>query len=399
MLDQAIPESLPLLTEPWCPVEEYETRLAGMQAQIQARGLDALLLLQPESVTWLTGFYTRGYASFQCVLVPPAGAPLTCCRDMEAYYLERTGVFRPHRYWSDGQDPVLVAAEAVRETLGGGDGRLGIEMAAWPLTAARYEALRRALPDLDFEAADDIARLGRRRKSASEIRLMRSAARAAEAGMAAAVASAAAGVSERALAADISAALIQAGSDMPGPGVLSSGERAFHLHGSYIDRTIEPGDIVQFEVLACVRHYHARFMRTIKVGPPSAEERALAERLIAIQDAALAAVGPGVPASVPDAIYRQGVLQAGLAERYTNKTFYGLGLLLPPSGGEGPEADASADWSFEPGMTFHSYVLARNFGFSETILVTETGMERLTGFPRELLVAGGTGAAAQGTTR
>ena len=176
---------------------------------------------------------------------------------------------------------------------------------------------------------------------------------------------------------------------MPGPGVLSSGERAFHLHGSYTDRKLEDGQTVQFEVLACVRHYQARFMRTLKLGRASDDDRALAARLIEIQDEALAAVAPGVPAALPDAIYRHGVLGAGLAERYTNKTFYGLGLLLPPSGGEGPEAGPEADWAFEPNMTFHSYVLARDFGFSETILITGDGCERLTTYPRELIVAGG----------
>ena len=33
-------------------------------------------------------------------------------------------------------------------------------------------------------------------------------------------------------------------------------------------------------------------------------------------------------------------------------------------------------------------VLARDFGMSETILITDTGYERLTNFPRELIVGG-----------
>ena len=378
---------LPLLDAPWCPEEEYRERLGRVQNEISSRGLDGLVLFQPESVTWLTGFYTRGYSSFQCVLVPPAGEPLTCCRDMEAYYLEHTGVFAPRVFWRDGDDPVGVAAAAI-DALFGPTPRLGVELDAWPLTAGRF---LRLFPQGAGAAIDDLSEslaTLRRIKSPSEIALVRRAAGAAEAGMRAAASTARAGITERALAAAISEALIRAGSDMPGPGVLSSGERAFHLHGSYTDRGLSAGQTVQFEVLACVRHYHARFMRTIKIGRASAEDRRLAERLIRIQDDAIAAVGPGVHASVPDAIYRDGVLTAGLAERYTNKTFYGVGLLLPPSGGEGPEASPAAEWAFAANMTFHTYVLARDFGFSETILVTETGCERLTNYPRELIVAG-----------
>jgi Xaa-Pro dipeptidase len=118
---------------------------------------------------------------------------------------------------------------------------------------------------------------------------------------------------------------------------------------------------------------------------PDGDEE-IVDRLIAIQDAALAEVGPGVPARVPDAVYREGVLSAGLRESYTNKTFYSVGLLLQPSGGEPLEATPEATWRFEPGMVFHTYVLARGFGMSETIAITESGFERLTNFPRRLFV-------------
>ena len=387
MHESAASAPLPLLDAPWCPANEYRERLGRVRHEISARGLDGLVLFQPESVTWLTGFYTRGYGSFQCVLVPPEGEPLTCCRDMEAYYLERTGVFAPHVFWSDADDPVRVAAEAIARRFGPAP-RLGVELDAWPLTARRFHRLFPPSAGATVEDVSEALAVLRRVKSPSEIALIRRAAEAAESGMAAAAATARAGITERMLAAAISEALIRAGSDMPGPGVLSSGERAFHLHGSYTDRELAAGQTVQFEVLACVRHYHARFMRTIKVARASAEDFRLAERLIRIQDDAIAAVAPGVRATVPDAIYRDGVLSAGLAERYTNKTFYGVGLLLPPSGGEGPEASPAADWTFAANMTFHTYVLARDFGFSETILVTGTGCERLTNYPRALIVAG-----------
>ena len=131
--------------------------------------------------------------------------------------------------------------------------------------------------------------------------------------MAAATQAATPGSSERDIAAEICSAMIRAGSDLPGPGVLSSGERAFHLHGGYTDRVLSPGDVVQVECTPNVRHYHARFMRPIKAGAATDADHRLAETLIAIQDTALAAVKPGVCAAVPDRLYRDGVLNAGLA--------------------------------------------------------------------------------------
>ena len=132
-------------------------------------------------------------------------------------------------------------------------------------------------------------------KSPAEIAYQRRAGEAAEAGMAAGVETARAGTSERDVAAAVCAAMVTAGSDEPGPGVLSSGLRARHLHGGYGDRALEEGDTLQLEVTPNVRQYHARFMRTIKVGRTSDAERDKAARLIAIQDKALAEVGPGVP--------------------------------------------------------------------------------------------------------
>ena len=378
---------VPGLTEPWFPPAEHAERLDRVQTAIATRGLDGILLFQPESVTWLTGFYTRGYASFQFVAVPASGDPVVCLRDVEIRYLERTAAYRKHAAWTDTDDPIRIGADMVRRLIGPG-ARVGIELAAWPLSAARYLALGAALAGATLEDASDVVQSLRFIKSPRELAFMARAARCAESGMAAAAEAAIPGTSERNLAAAVCDAMIRAGSDTPGPGVLSSGEGALYLHGSYTDRILAAGDTVQLETIPCVRHYHARFMRPIKVARASENEQAFADRLITIQDEALAAVAPGVPATAPDGIYRSRLLGEGLVERYTNKTFYSVGLLLPPSGGEALEASPAAKWRFRAGMTFHTYLLARGFGLSETIVVTEAGCERLTKFPRRLIVTG-----------
>ena len=374
------------IASPWFEKAEYEDRVGRLQVALREAGLKGLVAFQPETVTWLTGFFTRGYSSFQCAILPASGPPAVVCRDVEEYYLDATCVFPGRTLWTDSDNPVAVAAGAIAGRFGK-TARLGIELAAWPLSAGRYAALQAALPGIAWQDASQLAGSMRLVKSPAEIAYQRRAGKAAEAGMQAAIDTVASGVSERELAAEVCAAMIRAGSDLPGPGVLSSGERALHLHGGYSDRVLAQGDIVQLETTPNVRHYHARFMRPIRVAEASDEDHRVVEQLIAIQDAALEEVRPGVPATVPDRIYRDGVLSAGLRESYTNKTFYSVGLLLQPSGGEPLEAAPGCDWSFQAGMTFHSYVLARGFGMSETIAVTEDGYERLTNFPRRLFVA------------
>lgn len=369
----------------WFEPAEYHARLARVQAGLKAQGLEALLAFQPETVTWVTGFFTRGYGSLQFAIIPAEGAPTLYCRDVEEYYLDSTCVFPDRVMWTDSDDRTQLAVDTIRTRLGGAT-RVGVETGAWVLNAQRWEAIKAGLPGMNLVDASALVPEMRFIKSDAEIAYQRRAAHAAEAGMQAAIDSAGIGVSEREMAAEVCAAMIRAGSDLPGPGVMSSGERAFHLHGGYCDRVLERGDIVQIETTPNSRHYHARFMRPIRVAEASDADHRLAEALIRIQDAALAAVRAGVPATVPDAIYRDGVLGAGLRETYTNKTFYSVGLLLQPNGGEPLEAHPGAEWVFAENMVFHTYVLARGFGMSETIRVTADGHERLTNFPRQLFV-------------
>lgn len=367
------------------PREEYLARLARVQQALATSGHDALLAFLPETVTYLTGYFTRGYGTFQFAIVPASGEPVVVCRDVEEYYLDSTCLFAGRAMWSDSDVPIDVGIAAIRRVVGAAP-RLLVELSAWPLNAARFGTLQEKLPAAVFEDAAGLVARMRLIKSPAEIAYQRRAGHAAEAGMKAAITSAREGSTEREMAAEICAAMIRAGSDLPGPGVLSSGERAFHLHGGYSDRVLRRGDVVQVECTPNVRHYHARFMRPMKVGEATEGDRRVVEQLIRIQDAAIEAVAPGVRAEVADAIYRDGVLSAGLRETYTNKTFYSVGLMLQPNGGEPLEAAPGCDWSFVPGMVFHTYVLARGFGMSETIAITETGIERLTNFPRQLFV-------------
>ena len=374
------------IAAPWFDKSEYEDRLSRVQKALADRELDGLIAFQPETVTWLTGFFTRGYSSFQCAIVPAEEKPAIVCRDVEEYYLDATSVFPDRAMWKDGEDPVEVAASATARRIGGKI-RLGVELYSSSLSADGFEKLRKNLPAASWQNESRLAANLRLIKSPAELEYQRRAGRAAEAGMRAAIDAAGVGVSEREVAAEICAAMIRAGSDLPGPGVLSSGERAYHLHGGYSDRVLESGDIVQVETTPNVRYYHARFMRPIRVAEASDDDHRLANKLISIQDAALAEVRPGVSASVPDKIYRDGVLSNHLRESYTNKTFYSVGLLLPPSGGEALEAVPGSERVFEQDTTFHTYVLARGFGMSETIAVTRDGIERLTKFPRRLFIA------------
>ena len=61
--------------------------------------------------------------------------------------------------------------------------------------------------------------------------------------------------------------------------------------------------------------------------------------------------------------------------------------MFDPTSDEPLEATAVSDCIFQAGMVLHTYVLARDFGISETISITKTGIGCLTNFSRKLFVA------------
>lgn len=370
----------------WFPKEEFDKRLEKLQSNMREKNIDLMIAYQPETVTYITGFFTTGYeTSFSLAVIPVDGQPILITRVVEKFYFDQTGAYDSYEFYQDGEDVDEYTINAIKKT-GYDSGHIGIDMGAWNFGLMRYQKLQKGLPKAKFIDVGDMANRMRWVKSPKEVDYMKLAAKAAESGMTAVSSVARAGVSERELAVVISSAQVRSGSDTAEVGPIASGERAFHIHGLYSDRLLESGDLVHIEMNTRVRHYFSRFMRPIKVGKPSVQESELAKRLISIQDKAMSEVAPGVHSSVPDRIYREGILSTGVVKNYPNKTFYSLGFMMAPTQYEPLEATPYSQWSFEEGMTFHTYMVVKGFCFSETIHVTKDGCERITTFPRELII-------------
>ena len=74
----------------WFSTQEYKSRLAKIQNELKKRDLEGLVTLQPETITWTTGYYSKGYTGFQLAIIPAEGDPFIMCRNVSAYYLEKT---------------------------------------------------------------------------------------------------------------------------------------------------------------------------------------------------------------------------------------------------------------------------------------------------------------------
>lgn len=370
------------------PREEYEQRLRAVRQKMRERGVDVLLVDTIEHLLYLAGSHAAG-SIYQVYIVPLDGDPIMVVRTLdEAPFLERAWT-RDRVTFADWEDPVLVLARTLGEK-GWGDKRLGVELDSHFLPVRRYEAIRAALPTATFVDFSGVVWDLRYRKSPREIARLRQAATVVDAAMVQAVGAVAEGRSVREVAAAGAHAFIMLGADGGWTGPIIAGGRARDIHGELGDHRLERGDVVHIELVPSVNGYSARLMRPVVVGPPSPEQRDVAQALIAIQDEQLAAMKPGVIAREVDAICRERVLKAGLRDTYTNITGYTVGAYgtrMPPRSTDFSRSFMpTADWALEAGMVFHMYTSARTIAFSETVLVTESGHERLTQTERRIFV-------------
>jgi Xaa-Pro dipeptidase len=139
--------------------------------------------------------------------------------------------------------------------------------------------------------------------------------------------------------------------------------------------------------------YVGPLMRSASLGEPSQKVRRMADLCIEGLNRAIAAVRPGVTAGSVDDACRGLMEESGVYESFRKRTGYSVGLAFPPNWNEGHIVSLRKNdpTVLAPGMVFHIPPALRDYGvscvgFSETVVVTETGCEVLTNFPRELVV-------------
>ena len=127
-------------------VGEYEGRVVRIRQEMARRGLDALLVHTPENICYLSGYQTPGYYMYQVLVLPLTQPPLLITRLIEQTNVFGFSWFETSVTYTDGQDPIALTVEALREA-GLTRRRIGLEMGAWFLTVNQSERLMALLPE------------------------------------------------------------------------------------------------------------------------------------------------------------------------------------------------------------------------------------------------------------
>jgi Xaa-Pro dipeptidase len=364
---------------------EYRQRLAQVQRHLAARNIDACLISIPENIYYLTGFTSTGYYMYQTLILPAEGEP-----SFVTYLEEKINVAR--RSWMEGcltysvvEDPVAATVRAVRE-MGLEDKVLAIEESGFFFPIRTYKRLLELLPRARWTDGSGAVEQARLVKSPAEIAYIRQGAKAAMAGMKAALAAIGSGRTENDLAAEVYRATLQHGSEYPGsPPYVVSGERSGLPHGTWEGRVLREGDIIFLEHSGCIKRYSAAMMRTAFLGEPPEVVRRTAAIILEGLAKAIEIIRPGVTSGEVDAACRGTILAAGFSD-YTHETGYSIGVCYPPGWNESHimNLHPGDDTVLQANMVFHlvpSLIIPEmngHVGFSDTVVVTDDGNEVLT---------------------
>ena len=171
------------------------------------------------------------------------------------------------------------------------------------------------------------------------------------------------------------------------PTILASGTRSAIVHGRASGARIPRRGFVVCDFGVILAGYCSDRTRTVHVGRPPAEARQFYEAVLEAQQAAIAAVRPGVTAAEVDGVARDVLRRRKLARYFTHSTGHGLGLEIH----EAPRLAVGQAQKLEPGMVITiepgAYVPGKwGVRIEDVVVVTPSGCEVLTPTDKELVI-------------
>lgn len=368
-------------------------RRAALAQIAKANGVDAFLVTTPVNVTYLTGF--TGDDSFFAA-VPKHDIIVSDtryegqigeeCADLEA-------VIRPHN-----KTTLEAAAEVLTKA---GVKTAGVE--GNRITLGELETLKGLAPKVTFVPVEGAVEKGRAVKDASEVKKIEDAIRIAERGFRMFVATLREADTEKDMVDAIDMYVRRAGARGTAfPPIVAVGERGALPHAPPTARQLGEGSKLLVDWGADLL-YKSDLTRTLKSPFGTAPSRrnkmervgypfdTLYKVVLDAQNAALAAIRPGVKAKDVDAAARKVFataeykgLDLKLADYFTHGLGHGIGLEIH----EAPRVRANSDDVLEAGMviTVEPGLYIPGWGgirIEDDVLVTHDGCRVLSSLPRE----------------
>ena len=163
------------------------------------------------------------------------------------------------------------------------------------------------------------------------------------------------------------------------------GRNAAIPHALAANIAFQPGDVLVTGATASIWGYVSELERTMILGEPTSEQRKMFDHMLNLQELAFDQIQPGRSCSEVDQAVRTYYEKQDLQPYWKHHTGHAIGIRYH----EGPFLDVGEETVIQPGMVFtvEPGLYVPNMGgfrHSDTVVVTQDGIEILTYYPRDL---------------
>ena len=380
---------------------EYIDRLGCVREAMAQKDFAALIVCDPANLFYLTGYNAWSFYTPQCLLVGADGPPHLFTRAMDAAGAGFTANLDDdhiHGYPEElvhrsDVHPFDWIAEEVRGLVPAGEA-VGVEADSHFFSPRGYQALEHRLHSNRLIDSGELVNWVRVVKSAFEIQQLRIAGTIAEKAMRAACAGVRPGRRQCDVVAEIMAAqacgTAEHGGDYPAVvPMLPTGKAAGTPHLTWSERTFQLGEATTIELAGVFGRYHAPLARTVMLGDPPRRLTEVAKVVAEGMQVTLTAIRPGVTGHTVLAAFNDVIAAHGLVKE--SRIGFSIGIGYPPDWGERTVSlRAEERTRLAAGMAFHvilgMWMDGWGYELSEPVVVTPTGVERLTDLRQELTI-------------
>jgi Xaa-Pro aminopeptidase len=352
----------------------YENRRQRVQEELDAAGLDALLVTRLTNIRYLTGF--TGTTAFLVLGAEPAIVVDFRYREQAAREVDV-----PVHEVESSREVWPAAMRLLRE---GGFRRVGLEAAH--TTLLQYLDLTSA-NGVEWSPTRELVERIRYRKEPGEIDAIREAIRITDETMDDILGIVEPGMSEHRVAGEIERLQRAKGGERSASEIIvASGPRTALPHGIASERVIGAGEPVMFDLGTVVDGYLADLTRTIHLGTASHEFRHMYDVVHEALQRAEDGIRPGMTGREADAIARDHITGAGYGDRFGHSLGHAIGLdnhetpLFSPH--DPTVIEAGMVMTVEPGIYVPGVGGVR---IEDVVVVRDDGCEVLTQNQKELI--------------